>query len=53
MTTRFILSDYVEEAIAQAVSDKLEDGTFVFTSSFPIFSYPRRLAVWTMHSSKS
>ncbi|WGV24983.1 type II toxin-antitoxin system HicB family antitoxin [Halotia branconii] len=28
MTTRFILSDYVEEAIAQAVYDKLEDGTF-------------------------
>ncbi|MFQ4140873.1 hypothetical protein [Chlorogloeopsis sp. ULAP02] len=29
MTTRFILSDYVEQAIAQAVYDKLEDGTFV------------------------
>lgn len=28
MTTRFILSDYVEEAIAQAVYDKLEDDTF-------------------------
>ncbi|MBE9005265.1 type II toxin-antitoxin system HicB family antitoxin [Fortiea sp. LEGE XX443] len=28
MTTRFILSDYVGEAIAQAVYDKLEDGTF-------------------------
>ena len=25
---RFILSDYVEEALAQAVYDKLEDGTF-------------------------
>lgn len=28
MSVRFILSDYVEEAIAQAVYDKLEDGTF-------------------------
>ncbi|MGI2907567.1 type II toxin-antitoxin system HicB family antitoxin [Tolypothrix sp. VBCCA 56010] len=28
MTVRFILSDYVEQAIAQAVYDKLEDGTF-------------------------
>ncbi|MBW4573474.1 MAG: type II toxin-antitoxin system HicB family antitoxin [Tolypothrix carrinoi HA7290-LM1] len=27
MTVRFILSDYVEQAIAQAVYDKLEDGT--------------------------
>ncbi|HEX3036073.1 MAG TPA: type II toxin-antitoxin system HicB family antitoxin [Thermodesulfobacteriota bacterium] len=26
---RFILSEYVEEAMAQAVYDKLEDGTFV------------------------
>ncbi|MFB2979260.1 type II toxin-antitoxin system HicB family antitoxin [Microseira sp. BLCC-F43] len=29
MAVRFILSDYVELAIAQAVYDKLEDGTFV------------------------
>ncbi len=29
MTVRFILSDYVDKAIAQAVYDKLEDGTFV------------------------
>jgi predicted RNase H-like HicB family nuclease len=28
MTSRFILSDYVEQAMAQAVYDKLEDGTF-------------------------
>ncbi|WP_189523454.1 type II toxin-antitoxin system HicB family antitoxin [Nostoc sp. PA-18-2419] len=28
MTIRFILSDYVDGAIAQAVYDKLEDGTF-------------------------
>ena len=28
MTIRFVLSDYVECAIAQAVYDKLEDGTF-------------------------
>ena len=28
MTTQFILSDYVEQAMAQAVYDKLEDGTF-------------------------
>ena len=28
MTTRFILSDYVDQAIAQAIYDKLEDGTF-------------------------
>jgi predicted RNase H-like HicB family nuclease len=28
MTVRFILSDYVEQALAQAVYDKLEDGTF-------------------------
>nr|WP_236117198.1 hypothetical protein [Hassalia byssoidea] len=27
MTVRFILSDYVEQAVAQAVYDKLEDGT--------------------------
>ena len=29
MTVRFILSDYVDKASAQAVYDKLEDGTFV------------------------
>jgi predicted RNase H-like HicB family nuclease len=28
MTTQFILSDYVEQAMAQAVYDKLEDDTF-------------------------
>jgi predicted RNase H-like HicB family nuclease len=28
MTTRFILSDYVDQAIAQAIYDKLEDGKF-------------------------
>ena len=28
MAVRFILSDYVEQATAQAVYDKLEDGTF-------------------------
>ena len=28
MTTAFILSDYVEVAISQAIYDKLEDGTF-------------------------
>ncbi|MFN6537723.1 MAG: type II toxin-antitoxin system HicB family antitoxin [Nostoc sp. EkiNYC01] len=28
MAIRFILSDYVEVAIAQAIYDKLEDGTF-------------------------
>ncbi len=28
MVARYILSDYVEEALAQAVYDKLEDGTF-------------------------
>ena len=28
MATQFILSDYVKEAMAQAVYDKLEDGTF-------------------------
>jgi predicted RNase H-like HicB family nuclease len=28
MTVRFILSDYVDKAITQAVYDKLEDGTF-------------------------
>jgi len=28
MVTRFILSDYVEQALANAVYDKLEDGTF-------------------------
>jgi len=29
MVARFILSDYVEEALAQATYDKLEDGTYV------------------------
>ncbi|HEY9691859.1 MAG TPA: type II toxin-antitoxin system HicB family antitoxin [Oculatellaceae cyanobacterium] len=29
MTTKFILSDYLDKAIAQAVYDKLEDGTFI------------------------
>jgi hypothetical protein len=33
MVVRFILSDYVEQAIAQAVYDKLEDGTFAFENS--------------------
>ena len=28
MVTRFILTDYVEQALANAVYDKLEDGTF-------------------------
>lgn len=28
MATKFILSDYVNEALAQAVYDKLDDGTF-------------------------
>ncbi len=28
MTIRFVLSDYVEYAIAQAIYDKLKDGTF-------------------------
>ena len=28
MAVRFILSEYVEKAMAQAVYDKLEDGTF-------------------------
>lgn len=28
MTVRFILSDYVDQAIAQALYDKLEDDTF-------------------------
>ncbi|MHC5724400.1 MAG: type II toxin-antitoxin system HicB family antitoxin [Nostoc sp.] len=28
MVIRFILSDYVDRAIAQAIYDKLEDGTF-------------------------
>jgi predicted RNase H-like HicB family nuclease len=28
MAVRFILSEYVEQAMAQAVYDKLEDGTF-------------------------
>ncbi len=28
MVARFILSDYVEEALAQAIYDKLEDGTY-------------------------
>ncbi len=29
MTGRFVLSDYVEQAMAHALYDKLEDGTFV------------------------
>ena len=29
VTIRFILTEYVEQAITQAVYDKLEDGTFV------------------------
>ena len=29
IATRYILSEYVEQAMAQAVYDKLEDGTFV------------------------
>lgn len=29
MTARFILTDYVNQALAKAVYDKLEDGTFV------------------------
>ncbi len=29
MATRYILSEYLDEAMAQAVYDKLEDGTFV------------------------
>lgn len=29
MATRFILSDYVGEALGRAAYDKLEDGTFV------------------------
>ena len=29
MSTRYILSDYVDQAMALAVYDKLEDGTFV------------------------
>ena len=29
MATRFILSDYVEQALALAAYDKLEDGSFV------------------------
>lgn len=29
MSSRYILSDYVDQAMAQAVYDKLEDGTFV------------------------
>ena len=28
MTIRFILSDYVSQALAQTVCDKLEDGSF-------------------------
>lgn len=28
MNTQYVLSDYVEEAMSQAVYDKLEDGTF-------------------------
>ena len=29
MTVNFILSDYVDKAISQAIYDKLEDSTFV------------------------
>ncbi len=28
MTTRYVLSEYVDKAMAQAAYDKLEDGTF-------------------------
>ena len=28
MALRYVLSDYLEQALAQAVYDKLEDGTF-------------------------
>ncbi len=28
MAPRYVLSDYVEQAMAQAIFDKLEDGTF-------------------------
>ena len=28
MATRYILSEYVQQAMSQAVYDKLEDGTF-------------------------
>lgn len=28
MATRYILSDYVEQALSQATYDKLQDGTF-------------------------
>ncbi|MGQ9627134.1 MAG: type II toxin-antitoxin system HicB family antitoxin [Anaerolineae bacterium] len=35
MEVRFILTDYVEEALAQAVYDKLEDGSFA--GSIPSF----------------
>lgn len=28
MTTQFILSDYVEQAMAEALYDKLDDGSF-------------------------
>ncbi len=28
MTVKYILSDYLEQAISEAVYDKLEDGTF-------------------------
>ena len=31
MSIRYILSDYVEQALAQAEYDKLEDGSFVGT----------------------
>ncbi|MEH2108935.1 type II toxin-antitoxin system HicB family antitoxin [Nostoc sp.] len=34
MAIRFILSDYVDRAIAQAIYDKLEDGTF--TGRIPV-----------------
>ncbi len=28
MTTRYVMSEYIDRAMAQAVYDKLEDGTF-------------------------
>ncbi|MEN2383795.1 MAG: type II toxin-antitoxin system HicB family antitoxin [Gloeotrichia echinulata DEX184] len=34
MAIKFILSDYVDRAIAQAIYDKLEDGTF--TGRIPV-----------------
>ena len=29
MSVQFILTDYIEQALSQAIYDKLEDGTFV------------------------